>query len=170
MDTYRSDFGRRETTVQLHDRYLRRARASRKTLFRRVKNGVHDSVTFYHLIDALLQVKGWSPFTAGEMTTFLNHRQPNIIWDSVTVGRVLADIAESTDVVNPLILRRNRRWNGMTYEVSDHPENRKVLLELLEDMRDVAEQDLAKEQLEGFQPRTESPMLRVPIANATNPV
>lgn len=162
MDTYRSDFGRTETDATVSNQFLRRAKSSRKGLFRRNKNGIYDPVTFYHVIDGLLQIKGWHNFQSGEFAAYLRRHQPAILWDAVTVGRVLADIAESLEEQNPLILRRIRKWNGMTYEVSDHKEHRETLMRLMEGMRDLAEQDIAREEADGdFLKRIESPMLRV---------
>lgn len=163
MDTYRSDFGRTEIQgVNIPARDLRRYKHNRKTLFHRNKNGVYDPITFYHIVDNLMQLKAWQTFRAHEFVTVLNERAPNIVWDSVSVGRIMNDLAESFDAKDMHIIRRIRRWNGVTYEISDHPEHRVEMFNLLEDLQDLAQREMALEATVGRTKRVESPLLRCP--------
>jgi hypothetical protein len=163
METYRSDFGRTEVPGQtIPTRNLRRYKHNRKALFHRVKNGVYDPITFYHITDALLQIKAWNTFRANELVELLGKRAPNIVWDSVSVGRILNDMAESFDAKDMTVIRRVRRWNGVTYEISDHTEHRRALMDLMEDLEDLSNREMTYEATQGRSKRTESPLLHCP--------
>jgi hypothetical protein len=162
MDTYRSDFGRTEAPINIPTRSLRRFKQNRKVLFHRVKNGVYDPITFYHVVDGLLQLRAWRPFKSADLATYLRERAPNIVWDNVTVGRILSDIEESFAALEKQVIRKNRKWDGVTYEVSDHAEHRQALVDLLEDLNDLATQEMEAESTEGRPKRTESPLVRCP--------
>ncbi len=162
METYRSDFGRNETEFIPNGAFLRRAKRARKHLQHVQKNGIYDPITFYHVIDGLLQVKAWQPFRANELVRILQQRNSALVWDSITVGRILADIHESLEAKQPGAMRPNRRWNGMTWEVSDHTVHRQALVDLMEDLYDLAMQQVEEERRGNFAKRLDSPMLRCP--------
>lgn len=168
METYRSDFGRTEITGQtVATRNLRRYKHNRKALFHRVKNGIYDPITFYHIVDALMQLKAWTPFRANEFVATLGLRAPNIVWDSVSVGRILNDISESFDAQDKRVIRRIKRWNGVTYEVSDHLNHRAALFDLLEDLEDLSKREMNTEAQTGRSKRVESPLLHCPSLRGT---
>lgn len=137
---------------------MRAIKEGRAEFYHRPKNGIYDPVTFYHILDAVLEMEPARFFRTGEFieTELQNHM---MAWDSTTVGRVLTDMAESLHDANatwPIIAAR--RWNGMTYAVSRDLEDRAALENLLEDLGQLCEALIAEEK-EGITPRRlESPL------------
>lgn len=139
----------------------------RKTFIHRAKNGVYDPITFYHVLDALLDLKPDAMFRAVDFVRYLRESRQQLVWDSTTVGRVLTDIAESLSEANGRApIDATRRWNGMTYSISAEPEDRMAMENLLDDLRGLCEAELAAELNGEFPKRTQSPMVRCPSVMA----
>lgn len=128
----------------LTERRLRRFAKARNQFYHRVKNGVHDPLTFFHLVEELANIRSGHPFTAAELAAHLNDHKHMIFWDSVVVGRILNDLAENWAEANPGArfqpLVAIRRWSGREYMTNDFPEARAVLLNLLDDLAMLGEQ------------------------------
>lgn len=99
----------------------------------RSKNGLNDCYTYYHVLDGLLNAIADETFRTREFTEYLEPRP--LEFDTITVGRVIADISESLDMANG---RRSiistRQWNGVRHSVSAQPEDRRAMENLLEDL------------------------------------
>ena len=125
----------------------RKIRSNRKTMYHRSRNGVYDPVTYYHLLDRLLDVRPGTIFRSVEFARELNYRIPDISWDPVTVGRIITDIAETLSEANGYIaIGANRRFDGMIFDVSGHPDARAAMENLLDDLEKVALKELEDER------------------------
>lgn len=132
----------------------------------RVKNGVYDVYTYYHLLAELGRMRPWTPFTSAKLTEWLNSARPTFIWDAVTVGRVLNDLHESWQESNPgdehqpLIIRKT--WQGNVYELTDYPAARRVMLNLADDLVALVDRTHAQELMGYIEPRLSSPLTLCP--------
>lgn len=144
-------------------RRSREIRANRKSLVHRVKNGVYDPLTYYHILDALLDLQPRMLFRTTEFVPFLAETRTQLVWDATTVGRVINDIAESLTEANARKpIENTRRWNGMNYIMSDEREDRAAMENLLEDLAELCRQDILQELTGAFPKRMESPLNRCP--------
>jgi hypothetical protein len=108
---------------------VKRTRAS----FRKPKNGYNCQYTYFHVLDALLDVIPGTMVKASDLVESLQDRP--IEFDATTVGRVIADIAESIEMVNgkPSIMHA-RYWDGTRYWTTPDLEARMSLENLLQDL------------------------------------
>ncbi len=109
-------------------RRVREINHGRSHFIHRMKNGIYDPITFYHVLDALLDLVPGQMFRTADLIEHLRATRKQIVWDSTTVGRVITDMAESLSEAN----RSNpiewaRRWNGQNYQISAAPEDRKAM-------------------------------------------
>jgi hypothetical protein len=159
-------FGRRTITGMepyVTNAMMRRHASQEMTIAHRPRNGINDPVTFYHIIDALLQVQPGVLFRTVDLMKFLNEYKTQLSWDATTVGRVVTDIALSLhESYGRKPIDYVRRWNGMTYMVQEHPEFRVMVTRLWEDMAKVALEWVEAEG-NGEQPqRLHSPLTSCP--------
>lgn len=162
-------YGRRSVpgaAAMVTERRTRRWSQTRRVAFHRVKNGIYDPYTFFHVVEELASLKPNQPFTSAEFAEYLNDNREYLYWDPVTVGRVLNDLRENFEEANrgermqPIVAQRY--WDGMFYEVTDHPEARAALLNLLDDLND-ASQNLYEQEADGKAPaRLTSPLASCP--------
>jgi hypothetical protein len=145
------------------DRDVRQHSADETALTHRPKNGVYDPITFYHMADLIAQLSPEVEFRSAELLPILAAHKPQLVWDATTVGRVMADMAESlADAYEVRPIRTHRQWDGMRYVISSHPVARAGLVRLVKDLRRLAEQ-VVEEELAGQPPkRTETPLLSCP--------
>lgn len=147
-------------------------RARRKELVHRPKNGIYDPITFFHVLDCLLEMKPGTLFTTREFVDgeLRGHSQA-LAWDTVTVGRVIADMAESLHEANGTHpIEAVRRWNGMLYGVSKELEDRIAMENLLDDLATLSEEvtRLESESLpvtRGHSPMNDCPSVMSPLAD-----
>ena len=145
------------------ERRLRRIAHGRKEFFHRTKNGVYDPITYFHLIDALLEVTPGLIFRTADLTQHLNETHPQLVWDTTSVGRVISDIAETLEEVNgSRAIEFARRWNGMIYSVTADAEGRQALMNLMDDLYVLCEEMIQQEKNAHPPKRTDSPLLRCP--------
>ena len=148
------------------ERRKRRMAHRRINLIHRVKNGVYDPLTYYHLIDFLMTVVPDQWYRAVDLTEYLNGYRPAFVWDTTTVGRILNDLVdtflEMDDRLrfNPIL--RKRAWNGTHYAMTDFPEARTLMMGLLEDLGRLSEEYLTAEASEGAPKRLDSPLRQTP--------
>ena len=57
-----------------------------------VANGINDPLTWAMLVDALLRLDPDTYINSAPLTAMLEPEYPQIIWDPVTVGRVLSEL------------------------------------------------------------------------------
>lgn len=150
-------------TSIITDRRFREIKAQRKSLLHRVKNGVYDPLTYYHVLDALLDLQPGTLFRTTEFVPFLSETRQQLVWDTTTVGRVINDIAESLADANARRpIENTRRWNGMCYILSSEIEDRVAMENLLEDLAELGRQEIEAELSGTFPKRTQSPLTRCP--------
>ncbi len=127
-------------------------RLAQKTLAPRAKNGITCPFTYWHILDALLEVHPGNLFTAKEFTDSLGERPMS--FDPITVGRVINDIAESLQLANhsePIQIIR--RYDGRHYWIDGSIESRAEMEHLLDDMEVLCHD---------FEPSQMSPLFRCP--------
>lgn len=144
-------------------RKLRSSTWANNNLVHRTKNGVYDPVTYYHLLDLLLQIDPGQDFRTSDLMPILQSMKPQLIWDATTVGRVMTDLAEGLhESYGRAIIGYVKRWNGMTYDMSGHPENRIALHRLHDDLFKLAEKSIDAETSGIFEKRMDSPLNKCP--------
>lgn len=145
------------------ERRLRRVAHGRKEFFHRTKNGVYDPLTYFHILDALLELVPGRLFRTAEFVDYLDDTRPQLVWDTTTVGRVINDLAETFEEANKTAaIDSARRWNGMIYAVSDQPEHRAAMIALLDDLYRLCETLIAAEAAGEAPKRLNSPLLQCP--------
>lgn len=133
-------YGRRTVPGINHkitERRLRQLEKRRREVAHRPKNGIHDPITFYQLIDAVLNIKIGQQFTSKQLADWLNEQRPQLTWDPVTVGRVLNDICENLEETNGVAeagIASMRDYSGRYWMTTDSTEGRIALLNLLDDL------------------------------------
>jgi hypothetical protein len=159
-------FGRTSITGMrglIPERKLRRFVHGSFAFVHRSKNGVYDPMTYFHVVEALLQIEPDTYFRTNDLVGVLTDHQQNFIWDPTTVGRVLADIGETLEEKNnATYVATTRRWNGMMYSVTSALEGRAALVALLEDLFNLSEELVRQEMAGQFPKRTNSPLLQCP--------
>ena len=150
-------------TSLLPIRKERKFQRGRVHFYHRVKNGVYDPISYYHALDGLLNVVPGRLFRTAELVEYLDEHHGHLKWDSTTLGRILNDMAESLFEANGRRpITATRRWNGMCYLVSDHPEDRAAMVTLLEDLYDLCDEEITAEKAGEYPKRVESPLIRCP--------
>jgi hypothetical protein len=151
------------TTTILGTNRSRRIRTAQKNLRHRARNGIYDPVTHYHLLDVLMQMKPGQIFRTTHLLPNLRLMKPEIIWDPVTVGRIITDMADALfDANGWKAIGATRRHDGMWFDVSSNSEARAVMWNLLEDLNRVAAEEIEAESRGEFAKRLASPMERCP--------
>lgn len=144
-------------------RRQRRAIHGDAAFVHRSKNGVYDPITHYHVLDAMMRLNPGEEFRTQDFVAYLNETKRQLVWDVTTVGRVLADIAESLyESYRSYVVTYTHRWNGMTYATPSHIEHRTILHNLLEDLYLSAQAVVDAEAEGNFAKRVDSPLLQCP--------
>lgn len=127
-------------------RRARRATRNNIHFIHRAKNGIYDPLTYYHLLDALCRIGSGQEFRTAELLAHLKLVKPQLVWDGTVVGRVMSDLAESLHEAHGFTpIGYVKRWNGMTYDIIDHPSARDAMVRLLEDLEVLCEEHIAAE-------------------------
>ncbi len=129
-------------SVLTTDRKRRIKRA--KKLTARPKNRLNDPLSYLHVLEAILQIDTANdPFSARDLVELLDIYKPMIRWDTVTVGRIVSDIAESLTLKlnDPAtlaiqVIAKNHR---STYLLWSHLRARTVMEDLLSDLLNLCE-------------------------------
>lgn len=144
-------------------RRARRAASLNAKLYHRAKNGVYDPITYYHVLDALARLDSGQFFRTAELLNHLRVVKPQIVWDATSLGRIITDMAEALHEAHGFTpIGYTKRWNGMTYDIIDHPKARSAILMLLDDLSILAEQTVAEELQGNYAKRLRSPLERCP--------
>lgn len=131
-------YGRLQAPGLATARKVRKMRSGVAQFRHRAKNGVYDPYTYFHIVDALLNVQPNKPFSGREFAEHLGKYADFMIWDPVTIGRVLNDLHDNWNDANPnpesqpLILYRD--WHGSYYEVNGSPAAKAAIWRLAEDL------------------------------------
>ena len=92
-----------------------------KELQRATKNGYNDPLSHLLLIDTLMRLKPYQLIRASNLRDLLSELRPQVIWDSVTVGRILnklTDLAfENRTAGRPVAITRNRDREGTYFRL-----------------------------------------------------
>lgn len=151
-----------EMRTRVSYRRVRKAKHLDITFMHRAKNGVYDPLTYYHILDLILQMQPGQEFRTGDLMEPLRTYKDQLVWDPTTVGRVLADIADCMETAfgfQPLLYVR--RWNGMYYVTSTDARAQVALINVLDDLTRLGEAQIA-EELTGKRPkRFTSPMTQI---------
>lgn len=110
-------------------------------------NGVNDAATVTLVLDALARMEHEHAFYAKDLTVLLNANYPTFLWDSVTVGKILQNIAATT-VDLPLLpqpLQYARDYQGHYYWFTATTENWTWLLGARDAMGGYAKAQIAQE-------------------------
>lgn len=167
-------YGRRTYPALVPPAAIKKIQRDRKRFVHRTPNGFNDPITNYHLVETLLDAEPGQPFTAGQLTAWLNAHIPEIRWDSVTVGRALSALNEywveaNGETLTPLV--SHRYYDGVFYEIIPGPANHKALKNLLDDLAKLAD-EVVQEEAEGHMrkrletPLNECPSVMTPLARA----
>lgn len=136
-------------TPNLNKNLERNIKAARLNLYHQHRNGVYDPVTYYHVLDGLMQIVPGTIFRSKDFVAELNDKCPMMSWDPTTVGRVISDIAEATfNAYEWKLIGLNRKANGMSFDISGHPEARVILENLLTDLRRLSEAVIEEERFQ----------------------
>lgn len=151
--------------AHLTDRRLRRLAHGRKEFFHRTKNGVYDPITYFHVVDGLLNFDQ-QPFHTRDFVAYLRQTRLQLVWDVTSVGRILNDIAEQLEEANGAkYFTATRRYDGTIYAVQETLEAKAAIWALLEDLYILSE-NMVKLEVEGqMPPRLNSPLNQCPSLN-----
>ena len=148
------------------ERRLRKVAHARLNLFHRAKNGVYDPITYFHVVDTLIEIVPGHTFQTRDMVDLLNQTRPLLVWDAPTVGRVLADLADTLNEVNGAkIISSARRWDGMIYSTPTNLEARVAMVHLLDDLIRLTSTVIEAEKRGEAPKRINSPLRDCPSVN-----
>lgn len=143
----------------LGTRRLRRLRSQRRKIRHIVSNGIHDPITHFHILDALLQTLPGQFFRTRDVVEYLEKRVPEMSWDPRTVGRVIYDMSESMEMkFGWKVIGATRRWDGSWFDITSHPEGRAAMESLLEDLGIMSERLIEQERNREAPVRLNSPL------------
>lgn len=129
-----------------------------RTLAPKMKNGLTDPFTYYHVLDAIVEIPPGNLFKSHELVAMLGERP--LYFDRITVGRVLGDISESLrDSYGFEPIQSIRHWDGRRYWTTSDLEHRVAMERLLEDLEILCRK---------HEPSTNSPLYRCPSVAVTN--
>lgn len=110
-----------------------------------VPNGVHDPLTHMLIVEALLNAMPDVRFSSAELTRRLQSDFPWIIWEAITVGRVLGDIHESLSglMSGPMLpFDRTRLADGNRWNTRPTSYGWQALVRLRVDLQKLATEDI----------------------------
>ena len=146
---------------KITERRLRQLEQRQKKIAHRAKNGINDPISFYQLLDAVLNIPVGEEFSAKSLAEHLNVVRPRLVWDPVTVGRILNDITESLAEINGPAhagIFTSRDWSGRYYQTVNDTEGWIAMMNLLDDLYPLAEQAMEDEASGHYPKRLESPL------------
>lgn len=150
------------------ERRLRRSGHGQRFFFHRTKNGVYDPLTYWHVLDTLLELHPDEFFRTVEFVAVLEDTRPQLVWDPTTVGRVLNDLAESLqEAEGEPVIKASRRWNGMIYMTPGKALLRGTMFALLDDLYKLCEALMEAEATGKPPKRLNSPMLLCPTVGGS---
>ena len=116
---------------------VRQLRSNNKNFVKTPSNGLYDPMTYYHLVDFLLQLPHGETWDSKDLTEALNLYKPQYNWDTRTVGRILGDLWESLDMASPpgqCPVSRVNHSHHIYYAIQRFPHTATMLLDTLLDL------------------------------------
>lgn len=155
-----SDVAERQPGVRQAARWVTSANWAYRT-----PNGIYDPLTMLKVLDAVAHIDPDIELRSQKMAEFLNVHSPRMLWDAITVGKVLADLCEAfEDVLGPKmgLLERGKDYRGAFYLIHRNADTAKVYFGLRDDLMRLAEDAIAAQA--NMQPvkRHDSPLLECP--------
>ena len=130
----------------------------------RMDTGFFDPLTVFFVLAELFQIDVEVELRAAPLTEHLSKTIPQAIWDSTTVGRVLADLAVSFELIvgdGNGLLRPGRDAKGLFYHLQLSEETILLAHRVLDDLRRLAAAAIANpDEKRGVSPLSECPSLR----------
>ena len=137
----------------LTDKQAKAIIRNRTTLAPKPKNGLTDPFTYYHVLDAILDLFPGNLVSTWDIVQQLQDRP--ILFNVSTVGRVINDMAESLNLVNgQQSIFSIRHWDGISYWTKPTLESRVAMEKLLEDLELLC--------VQGAEKSIDSPLRRCP--------
>jgi hypothetical protein len=130
-----------------------------QTAYRPAVNGYNDPLSHLLLIDELLRLSPHQTLRARALREHLTHQCPQVIWDTITVGRImseladLADEAKPDDATPPIVTGRDRF--GRFFELAPVAATYKWLADLRERASTIFHEEL-KFIADGLEPPSRS--------------
>ena len=101
------------------------------------KNGFNDPLTITCLLDLLIRMEPATFLNAPVLVDFLEDEYPQIVWDAVTVGRIMKALVEEAAITErpnnqPAPIIEYRYSDGRVYMINPSPGNHYWLCQLRE--------------------------------------
>jgi len=130
-------------------------------------NGCYDPMTYLFVLDALMNIDADIELRAHKLVEYLQSRPYRMVWDSVTVGKVISDLCDTfEDVLGAKmgLLERGRDWRGAFYRIHRSETTAKAALALREDLYKATEVEMSA-RAAGNRPKALiSPLVECPSA------
>lgn len=131
----------------------------------RTPNGQFDPLTYLHVLDAVANINPDIELRAKNLTEWLNDHRPKMLFDPVTVGKVISDLCDAfEDVLGEKngLLERGKDFKGSFYRVHHLPDVARVYYGLREDLMRLVEVEMAAQSNRQRSQRLVSPLLECP--------
>jgi len=130
----------------------------------RMANGLYDPLTYLLVLDTVANIDPNIELRAKALTEWLNLQRKQFLWDPVTVGKVLADIAEQFNAVlgeaNPF-LPRGRDYRGAFYLIRRSEQAQALFVAVHEQLADLAQEEINLRAIHRPPQRLVSPLSEV---------
>lgn len=128
-------------------------------------NGVYDPMTYMFVLDMLVGINDQITLRASKLAEYLRIKRPQMGWDAITVGKVLADIEEEFENVlgeKVGILEKGVDYRGKFYYIHLYPDAVRLYSAVREDLMKLVDDERQKRLLNEAVYRTESPFRECP--------
>lgn len=125
-------------------------------------NGIYDPLTYLHVLSALAAINPDIELRAANLAKHMAREFPLFIWDAITIGKVLADLADTfEDALGRKngLLERGRDYRGSFYLVHHYPDILPVYKAMRNDLIKMVEAEMVQRDLGKKPQRLMSPLL-----------
>lgn len=153
-----------ETSARLGARQRQRWDSSLHWRYR-TPNGQSDPLTYLIVLDQIAHIDPDIELRAIKLTPWLNEHSDSVVFDSVTVGKVLSDICDAfEDVLKAKngLLERSRDWKGTFYRIHRNGETAALYWKAREDLMRLASAEMAARAAGNRPERLASPLIECP--------
>ena len=133
----------------------------------RMVNGCYDPMTYMFILDTIMNIDPDLELRANKLVEYLATRPYQMVWDAVTVGKVLSDLCDTfEDVLGAKmgLLERGKDYKGNFYRIHRNPATADLAIRLREDLYKASEAAMADWNAGKRQPLLASPLLECPAA------